>query len=335
MEMLRVNSDDGRTLQEFALADNEVIIGRLPDCGLVLDDRAVSRRHARIAMGRNGWYIEDLDSVNGVFVNDRPVLRSVLSDGDCIAIGRYVLRYSSQQVATSARHANELVRVENISKRYQLGEQTVTALHDVCLSVGDGEFLALAGTSGSGKSTLLNIIGTIDLPNSGSVFFHGEDMSEKSIDALADFRLHTVGFIFQTFNLLPVLSARENIEYPLLQRADIHTRGREMRVRHYLEVVGLADFADHRPNQLSGGQRQRVAIARALAGRPDVVLADEPTANLDHKTGEAVLQLMKKINEDEGTTFIFSTHDPKVMEMADRVVHLSDGMIVGEGDDGE
>jgi putative ABC transport system ATP-binding protein len=327
MDRLCVSTRDGQALQELALSGQELIIGRLPDCGLVLADRAVSRRHARIAMGRNGWYIEDLDSINGVLINDRPVLHSVLNDGDRISIGNYILQYQGCSVPDSASQSNVLLRVEDITKTYQLGEQTVTALRDVCLTVYDGEFLALAGTSGSGKSTLLNIIGTIDLPSRGSVLFHGEDMATKSIDALADFRLHTIGFIFQTFNLLPVLSARENIEYPLLQRKDIHKRGREMRVNHYLEVVGLADYADHRPNQLSGGQRQRVAIARALAGRPHVVLADEPTANLDHKTGEAVLQLMKRINEEEGTTFIFSTHDPKVMEMADRVVHIEDGIL--------
>jgi putative ABC transport system ATP-binding protein len=188
--------------------------------------------------------------------------------------------------------------------------------------------MALAGPSGSGKSTLLNLIGCIDTPTSGSILIEGQDISGKTADELADLRLNTLGFVFQTFNLLPVLSAWENVEYPLLQQRDVSKKARQERVRHYLNVVGLEPYAHHRPNELSGGQRQRVAIARALATRPSIVLADEPTANLDHKTGEGILRLMKNLNQTEGTTFIFSTHDARVMEMADRVIELADGQIM-------
>jgi putative ABC transport system ATP-binding protein len=218
-----------------------------------------------------------------------------------------------------------------VSKQYRLGKQTVQALTDVSMVIAAGRFLAIAGPSGSGKSTLLNLIGCIDTPTSGSIFIGGEDVSRRSPDQLADLRARTIGFIFQTFNLLPVLSAEENVEYPLLYRKDIPRRERAERVAHYLNVVGLASFGRHRPNELSGGQRQRVAIARALAGSPHIVLADEPTANLDSKTGEGVLRLMKKLNELEGTTFVFSTHDRRVMDMADRVVNIRDGELVRSG----
>lgn len=220
-----------------------------------------------------------------------------------------------------------VVRVDRVSKDYVLGKQQVRALDDVSVLVEAGAFLALAGPSGSGKSTLLNLIGCIDTPTEGSVSICGEDVSRKTPDDLAGLRAHTIGFIFQTFNLLPVLSAWENVEYTLLHRRDIGRQERRDRVAHYLKVVGLERFARNRPNELSGGQRQRVAIARALAGQPRIVLADEPTANLDHKTGESILRLMKSINQAEGTTFIFSTHDARVMELADVVVSLSDGQI--------
>jgi len=219
------------------------------------------------------------------------------------------------------------VIVEDVSKQYALGKQTVTALQHVSMSVAKGEFMALAGPSGSGKSTLLNMIGCIDTPTSGRISIEGIDVSGKSPDELADLRLDTLGFVFQTFNLLPVLSAWENVEYPLLQKRDLDKDERHKRIEHYLKVVGLEQHAHHRPNELSGGQRQRVAIARALATHPKIVLADEPTANLDHKTGEDILRLMKQLNHEEGTTFIFSTHDARVMEMADRVIELADGQI--------
>jgi putative ABC transport system ATP-binding protein len=223
-----------------------------------------------------------------------------------------------------------LVRVDRVFKEYRLGKQKVAALKNVSLCVFKGEFVAIAGPSGSGKSTLLNLIGCIDTPSEGVIHIGGARVSGRDPDELADLRLRQIGFIFQTFNLLPVLTAWENVEYPLLHRKDLSRKERRSRVNHYLHVVGLREFTHHRPNELSGGQRQRVAIARALATRPSIVLADEPTANLDHKTGERLIALMKHINRVEKTTFIFSTHDPTVMAMANRIVRLRDGEIVPE-----
>jgi putative ABC transport system ATP-binding protein len=220
-----------------------------------------------------------------------------------------------------------VVRVEHVHKDYLLGEQTVPALKDVTLAIKRGVFLAIAGPSGSGKTTLLNLIGCIDTPTRGKIYINDEDVSGKTADQLADLRARTIGFIFQSFNLLPVLSAAENVEYPLLQRDDLTRAERRRRTDHFLDIVGLTQFARHRPNQLSGGQRQRVAIARALAIQPAIVLADEPTANLDHVTGQEILQLMKEINRHFKTTFIFSTHDQRVMKMADRLVKVEDGEI--------
>ena len=220
-----------------------------------------------------------------------------------------------------------VVRVEHVYKDYLLGEQKVPALKDITLAIEPGVFLAIAGPSGSGKTTLLNLIGFIDTPTRGKIYINDQDVSGKTPDQLADLRARTIGFIFQTFNLLPVLTAAENVEYPLLQRRDIDKAGRRKRVDHFLNIVGLKPYAHHRPNQLSGGQRQRVAIARALAIQPSIVLADEPTANLDRATGKEILQLMKSINRKLGTTFIFSTHDRRVMAMADRLVRVEDGAI--------
>ncbi len=224
-----------------------------------------------------------------------------------------------------------IVQVENVSKRYALGEQIVNALQGVTLSIEPGVFLAIAGPSGSGKSTLLNIIGCIDTPTDGRVLIDGKDVSGRTPDELADLRARTLGFIFQTFNLLPVLSAEENVEFPLLRLPELSRSERRERVRHYLGMVGLSRYASHRPNQLSGGQRQRVAIARALATHSKVVLADEPTANLDKETGKSILKLMKSINRKAGTTFIFSTHDKRVMNMADRLVRIEDGKVLALG----
>lgn len=224
-----------------------------------------------------------------------------------------------------------IVQVENVSKHYRLGDQDVRALTNVSLAIEPGVFLAIAGPSGSGKSTLLNIIGCIDTPTSGRVIIDGHDVSGRAPDQLADLRARTIGFIFQTFNLLPVLSAEENVEYPLLQLPELTKAQRRERVQHYLEVVGLSKYATHRPNQLSGGQRQRVAIARALATHSKIVLADEPTANLDSHTGSSILELMRDINRQSGTTFVFSTHDRKVMNMADRLVRIADGEITAQG----
>lgn len=224
-----------------------------------------------------------------------------------------------------------VVRVEHVYKDYQLGEQTVQALHDITWSIDPGVFLAISGPSGSGKTTLLNLIGCIDKPTRGKIFINEEDISEKTPNELADLRAHSIGFIFQTFNLFPVLTAAENVEYPLLRRADISADERKQRVAYFLDIVGLGKFADHRPNQLSGGQRQRVAIARALAIKPSIVLADEPTANLDKATGRDILSLMKQINRHLKTTFIFSTHDQKVIDRADRLVQMEDGRITAFG----
>ena len=224
-----------------------------------------------------------------------------------------------------------VVRIEHVYKDYLLGEQKVQALKDITLSFEPGVFLAIAGPSGSGKTTLLNLIGCIDTPSRGKIYINDQDVSGRTPDQLADLRNRTIGFIFQTFNLLPVLSAAENVEYPLLQRADVSRAERQKRVAYFLDIVGLAKYVHHRPNQLSGGQRQRVAIARALAIRPAIVLADEPTANLDHKTGEEILGLMKQINRSFKTTFIFSTHDKRVIAKADRLVRIEDGEIFALG----
>ena len=217
------------------------------------------------------------------------------------------------------------ILLEGVSKDYVLGRTLVRALRDVSLAVEPGEFIAVAGPSGSGKSTLLNLIGCLDHPTSGRVRIGGTDVASLPDDALSDLRARTLGFIFQTFNLIPVLSALENVEFPLLFQGGNH-KGRERALRA-LDEVGLANFGAHRPDELSGGQRQRVAVARALGTDPAIVLADEPTANLDSATGEAIIDLMLEINRRDGTTFVFSTHDPKVMAHAHRVVRLVDGRV--------
>jgi putative ABC transport system ATP-binding protein len=224
-----------------------------------------------------------------------------------------------------------VVRVEHVSRDYRLGDQLVRAVNDISLAVEAGVFLAISGPSGSGKTTLLNLIGCIDRPTTGNIYIDERPVAGMSDNQLAALRLRSIGFIFQTFNLLPVLSAAENVEYPLLQRSEMTAAERKERVGHFLNVVGLADRMNSRPNQLSGGQRQRVAIARALAGSPSIILADEPTANLDKKTGVGILRLMKKINQKMNTTFIFSTHDRRVVDMADRLVQMEDGRIQALG----
>jgi putative ABC transport system ATP-binding protein len=238
---------------------------------------------------------------------------------------------SAATVGRARQVKRVLVRVENVSKEYRLDNQLVPALRNINLNIDQGVFMAVAGPSGSGKSTLLNLIGCIDTPTTGRIFIGENDVSGKSPDQLAALRARTIGFIFQTFNLLPVLSAEENVEYPLLQFKELSTAERRRRVQRYLKVVGLSDFARHRPNQLSGGQRQRVAIARALVVHPKIILADEPTANLDHKTGGRILRLMRRINRKMHTTFVFSTHDQRVIDMAIRRVDLEDGEIVRLG----
>jgi len=194
------------------------------------------------------------------------------------------------------------------------------------LNIEAGEFTAIIGPSGSGKSTLLNLIGGLDNPTSGAVELSGTDIAKMSGSALSDFRRDHIGFIFQSYNLIPVLSAEENIEYIMLLQG-VDTATRKKRVREMLHVVGLEGLGDRRPSHLSGGQQQRVAIARAMASHPDIILADEPTANLDSKTGIALLEVMKSLNEDRGMTFIFSTHDNKIMDRARRLVHVLDGKV--------
>jgi putative ABC transport system ATP-binding protein len=223
---------------------------------------------------------------------------------------------------------SQIVSVKNAVKEYTLGKVVVPALRGVSLDVHQGEFLSIAGPSGSGKTTLLNLIGCVDTPTSGTVEVAGQDTSKLSERKLTDLRLHTIGFIFQSFNLVPVLSVYQNIELPLLLQRTLSKSERVQRVLALLERVGLRDYGKHRPTELSGGQRQRVAIARALVTRPQLVLADEPTANLDSVTGENILDLMQELNRTERTTFIFSTHDAKVMAHASAVVRLADGKFV-------
>jgi putative ABC transport system ATP-binding protein len=221
-----------------------------------------------------------------------------------------------------------IVSVQDVSKIYHLGKTEVPALRGVSLDIHRGEFLSIAGPSGSGKTTLLNLVGCIDTPTSGKVVVDGSDTRDLSERALTALRLHRIGFIFQTFNLVQVLSVRQNVEFPLLLQGGLSRKEREARVGALLEAVGLAAHARHRPNELSGGQRQRVAVARALVTGPALVLADEPTANLDSKTGETIIDLMKEMNARNGTTFVFSTHDPKVMSHATAIVRIADGQVV-------
>jgi putative ABC transport system ATP-binding protein len=220
-----------------------------------------------------------------------------------------------------------IVSVKNATKDYALGKTVVQALRGVSIDVMEGEFLSIAGPSGSGKTTLLNLIGCVDVPTSGTVEVAGKDTRKLSERALTRLRLDTIGFIFQSFNLVSVLSVLQNVELPLLLQG-VSARERETRVREMLERVGLRDYTKHRPSELSGGQRQRVAIARALVSRPQLVLADEPTANLDSATGGNIIDLMKELNHTLRTTFIFSTHDARVMAHASAVVRLADGKLV-------
>ncbi|MBN1938652.1 MAG: ABC transporter ATP-binding protein [Candidatus Aminicenantes bacterium] len=216
--------------------------------------------------------------------------------------------------------------LEGVSKDYGLGKVKVRALRGIDLAVRPAEFLVLAGPSGSGKTTLLNLLGLIDKPDSGRVVFNGKDTIPLGLNDLAPARRDSIGYIFQSFNLIPVLSVFENVEYPLiLQRVPGVERRR--RVEAALEKVGLAGRRKHRPSELSGGERQRTSIARAIVKKPAFILADEPTANLDSETGAAVLELMRRLNAEEGATFVFSSHDPRIIGMGRRVVHLRDGAV--------
>ena len=223
--------------------------------------------------------------------------------------------------------ATPIVELLDVYKTYTLGAIEVPAVRGVSLTIEQGEFSAIAGPSGSGKTTLLNLIGCVDTATRGDVIVAGRKTAGLKDRALTNLRLHKIGFIFQTFNLVSVLTAFQNVEFPLLLQGKQKKAARKQRVDEVLDKVGLGSHGHHRPGELSGGQRQRVAIARALVSKPALVLADEPTANLDSITGNAIIDLMHKINQEDGATFIFSTHDQKVMDRADRLVLLEDGVI--------
>ncbi|MEE2656904.1 MAG: ABC transporter ATP-binding protein [Candidatus Latescibacterota bacterium] len=219
-----------------------------------------------------------------------------------------------------------LIRVESASRTYVTGEVEIPALSEVSLTVSQGEFTAVAGPSGSGKSTLLNLISGLDTPTAGAIYIAGRRVSDMTGTELSDFRRDHMGFIFQSYNLIPVLSVTENVEYIMLLQG-VPAAERRSRVEEALELVALAGISSRRPDQLSGGQQQRVAIARAMVSQPNLILADEPTANLDSATGSALVDMMRQINSERGVTFLFSTHDIMIMERARRLVTLRDGRI--------
>jgi putative ABC transport system ATP-binding protein len=219
-----------------------------------------------------------------------------------------------------------VIETKNLVRKFGEAQTQVTALSNVSTHIEEGEFTAIIGPSGSGKTTLLQLIGGLDEPDSGDVFLSGTNIANMSGRQLSDFRRDHIGFIFQSYNLIPVLSAEENIEYIMLLQG-IDERDRKIRVREMLALVGLEGLGDRRPAQLSGGQQQRVAVARAMASKPDIILADEPTANLDSTTGIALLDMMRDLNAQMNMTFVFSTHDQKIMDRADRLIHLEDGVV--------
>lgn len=219
-----------------------------------------------------------------------------------------------------------IITIKNLQKTYNSSQVPVHALNGVDLTIDEGEFTAIVGPSGSGKTTLLNIIGGLDDPNRGQVIINDTEINKLSRSEKIDFRLHHIGFIFQAYNLIPVLTARENIEF-ILELQGIPKTKRRQRSHELLEAVGIPEKADIRPHQLSGGQQQRIAVARALASRPKFILADEPTANLDSASADNLLAIMEELNKKEKTTFIFSTHDARVVKRAQRVVTLEDGKI--------
>ncbi len=224
----------------------------------------------------------------------------------------------------------DAIQLENVSKVYHIGAVETHALNDINLSMAEGEFTALVGPSGSGKTTLLQLIGCLDKPDKGAVKIKGQDVTRFNANQRADLRRDEIGFIFQFFALVPVLTAYENVELPLLL-GNVKAAERRTRVMDLLTAVGLADRAKHRPDQMSGGEQQRVAIARALAPKPLMVLADEPTANLDTANGQQAMEIMQRLNQQTGTAFIFATHDPRVVAYARRVVKLRDGRVESNG----
>jgi putative ABC transport system ATP-binding protein len=221
----------------------------------------------------------------------------------------------------------KVIDIKNVNKIYNDSEVKVHAVNNVSLSFEEGEFTAIVGPSGSGKTTLLNMLGGLDNPTSGEIAIGGTHINELKGSKLIDFRLHNIGFVFQSYNLIPVLTARENVEF-IMQMQGLPAKQRLVRTRELLEAVGLADRLDSRPAKLSGGQQQRVAVARALASKPKFVLADEPTANLDSKSTENLLEIMEKLNHEEKITFIFSTHDARVVKKAHRVITIEDGHVL-------
>ena len=223
-----------------------------------------------------------------------------------------------------------MISVQHVTKDYKLGNTVVKALRGVSLDIDRGEFVCISGPSGCGKTTLLNLIGCLDRPTTGKVLIDGQDVGKLDANRLAEIRNRKLGFIFQTFNLIPVLNTYENIELPLIPWKDLPKEERHTRIMSLIEEVGLEDFIDHRPGELSGGQMQRVSIARALVTNPEMVLADEPTANLDSDTGRKILQVMVDLNTRHNTSFVFSTHDPIVSAYAGRTINLLDGVIKGE-----
>ena len=224
-----------------------------------------------------------------------------------------------------------IVDISGVTKDYPLGKTVVQALRGIDLTIHQGEFTAIAGPSGSGKTTLLNLIGCVDVPTTGSVLVAGKAIETLDDKSRTELRLRNLGFIFQTFNLVQVLNLYQNVEFPLLLQGDLTKAERRKRVEEIVEKVGLTPQMKQRPNELSGGQRQRVAIARALVTRPQIVMADEPTANLDSVTGQNIIDLMRHMNDEDKTTFIFSTHDHRVMNHARRIVKLEDGVIKDHG----
>ncbi|MBN2335554.1 ABC transporter ATP-binding protein [Candidatus Bathyarchaeota archaeon] len=222
-----------------------------------------------------------------------------------------------------------MIETVDVVKTYMQGGRPLKVLKGLCMTVDRGEFLAIMGPSGSGKSTLLNMIGALDRPTSGKVYINGVDLSKLNDNQVAELRNREIGFIFQFFNLIPRMDAKGNVELPMAI-AGVSRGERHKRASHLLEIVGLEDRADHKPSQLSGGEQQRVAIARALANQPNLILADELTGNLDSKTGFEIMHLLRRLNKEEGKTFVLITHDPMVAQNTDRLIELRDGTIVGE-----
>jgi putative ABC transport system ATP-binding protein len=231
--------------------------------------------------------------------------------------------------AYGGKTMDELIRIDDLHRHFEMGSQVVRALDGVSTTVGTGEFVAMMGPSGSGKSTLLYMVGGLDRPTSGAIWINGQELSALDDDALAMVRGREVGFVFQSFHLIPTMTALQNVIFPMVF-AQVPAAEREARARKLLSRVGLSERMDHRPTELSGGQQQRVAIARALANNPKIILADEPTGNLDSRMGEEIMALLVQLNREEGRTILMVSHDPSVSDYATRTMHLKDGRLVGE-----